>query len=142
MNPEDREDVMLNWDMWREYIANGGDASWPRDAFESLLDYYDEKIKELENNMKSCATCSYWRKIRDEDYNAVDSSVKNLWPGPHGECRLINEYSTEIGAWLANSLIYISDDTAKNDSGWNVESDVGLITRPTFWCGKWKLLLA
>ena len=44
MNPEDREDVMKHWDSWRKYIADGGGGSWPRDAFESLLDYYDEKL--------------------------------------------------------------------------------------------------
>ena len=39
-----REDIMKQWDRWREYIANGGEGSWPRDAFESLLDYFEEKI--------------------------------------------------------------------------------------------------
>lgn len=41
-----REDIMRHWDSWRRYIANGGKASWPRDAFESLLDYYDERLAE------------------------------------------------------------------------------------------------
>lgn len=35
------EGIMKQWDSWREYIANGGLASWPRDAFEALLDHYD-----------------------------------------------------------------------------------------------------
>lgn len=29
---------MEAWDKWRSYIAEGGKASWPRDAFESMLD--------------------------------------------------------------------------------------------------------
>ena len=42
-----REGIMKEWDKWRKYIAEGGGGSWPRDAFESLLDYYDERIEEL-----------------------------------------------------------------------------------------------
>ena len=45
MNLEDREDIMKHWDRWRKYIADGGKASWPRDAFESLLDGFQEKIE-------------------------------------------------------------------------------------------------
>jgi len=41
---KDREAIMKQWDLWRKYIAEGGGGSWPRDAFESLLDYYDEKL--------------------------------------------------------------------------------------------------
>ena len=41
-----RADILKEWDKWRKYIAEGGKASWPRDAFESLLDDYDEKIEE------------------------------------------------------------------------------------------------
>lgn len=40
MNPKDRENIMQHWDRWRKYIAEGGGGSWPRDAFESLLDYF------------------------------------------------------------------------------------------------------
>jgi hypothetical protein len=39
MNPNSREDIMRHWNSWRRYIAEGGEASWPRDAFESLLDH-------------------------------------------------------------------------------------------------------
>jgi len=41
----DRESIMKEWDKWREYIANGGKGSWPSDAFESLLDHFDEVIE-------------------------------------------------------------------------------------------------
>lgn len=37
-----REQLMKDWDSWRAYIAGGGGASWPRDAFECLLDELDE----------------------------------------------------------------------------------------------------
>ena len=43
-----RKSIMVEWDKWREYIANGGKGSWPSDAFESLLDYFDDKIREIE----------------------------------------------------------------------------------------------
>ena len=49
MNPNNREDIMKHWDSWRKYISEGGSASWPRDAFESLLDYFEELI--LPNSM-------------------------------------------------------------------------------------------
>jgi hypothetical protein len=31
------------WDSWRRYIADGGGASWPRDAFEALLSWIEEE---------------------------------------------------------------------------------------------------
>ena len=34
----EREEIMQQWDRWRKYIAEGGKRSWPRDAFEALLD--------------------------------------------------------------------------------------------------------
>jgi len=36
---ESREGILKRWDIWRRYIASGGRSSWPRDEFESLLDY-------------------------------------------------------------------------------------------------------
>jgi len=39
INPEE---WMRYWDGWRRYIAEGGKGSWPRDAFESLLEYIEE----------------------------------------------------------------------------------------------------
>ena len=41
----DREVIMKQWDEWREYIANGGKGSWPRDAFEALLDSFEEQLE-------------------------------------------------------------------------------------------------
>jgi hypothetical protein len=35
---------MEQWDRWQKYIAEGGTASWPRDAFEALLDHFSEKM--------------------------------------------------------------------------------------------------
>lgn len=39
----DDPEVMKRWDAWRAYIAKGGTASWPRDAFEVLLECIDEE---------------------------------------------------------------------------------------------------
>ena len=55
MNPKDREDTMKHWDRWCKYYKEGGGGSWPRDAFESLLDYYDEIIEELERRLENYA---------------------------------------------------------------------------------------
>ena len=49
VNFDTRESIMREWDKWRSYIANGGGGSWPRDAFESLLDYFDEQMEEVRN---------------------------------------------------------------------------------------------
>lgn len=34
---------LQDWDAWRRYIAMGGKASWPRDSFESVLDWIGEE---------------------------------------------------------------------------------------------------
>lgn len=39
-DPVEYERHMTHWDSWRAYIKKGGGASWPRDAFESLLDAF------------------------------------------------------------------------------------------------------
>ena len=54
VNFDTREGIMAEWDSWRKYIAEGGKASWPRDAFESLLDYFDEKIAASQQSTVSC----------------------------------------------------------------------------------------
>jgi len=40
------ESILLKWDGWRRYIADGGRASWPRDEFEQLIENYEAKIAE------------------------------------------------------------------------------------------------
>lgn len=47
-----REEIMQDWDKWREQIANGNAGSGPRDAFESLLDKYDEIVNELKDALE------------------------------------------------------------------------------------------
>jgi len=47
----ERKEAMERWDSWRAYIAEGGTGSWPRDAFENLLDTYDEIIAGLRSNV-------------------------------------------------------------------------------------------
>jgi len=47
VNFDTRERIMKEWDRWVKYYKAGGGASWPRDAFESLLDHFDEQISQL-----------------------------------------------------------------------------------------------
>lgn len=56
MNVNDREDVMKHWDSWRRYIAEGGEGSWPRDAFESVLEHFFSRIEELEAKEEAAVT--------------------------------------------------------------------------------------
>lgn len=62
-----------------------------------------------------CGGCFFWRKIRDEDYEE--------WPGPHGECRLIDESSQDQPAWLGATV-------PKGEE----LGDIYMITRPDFGC--------
>jgi hypothetical protein len=45
----DREEILKQWDYWRREIANGNKGSAPRDWFESILDYYEEKQRDEED---------------------------------------------------------------------------------------------
>lgn len=72
---------------------------------------------------RTCELCRHWRKIRDEDLVSEDGS-KQLWPGPHGECALFDEYSTDQLAWLSSMT----------------GEDLSLITKPDFACNEWKAL--
>ncbi len=38
-----RKGIMKEWDAWVRYYRSGGGGTWPADAFESLLDYFDEQ---------------------------------------------------------------------------------------------------
>ena len=55
----DRETMMKQWDSWRSYIAEGGGGSWPRDAFEALLDYFEERLSPNKPvDLTACIRCS------------------------------------------------------------------------------------
>ena len=41
----ERERMMKQWDYWRKQIANGFVGSYPRDWFESVLDYMEEEYQ-------------------------------------------------------------------------------------------------
>jgi len=43
---------MRQWDSWARYLRSGGGGSWPRDAFESLLDYFDELLEEKDVSLE------------------------------------------------------------------------------------------
>ena len=46
-NDKDRVETMMEqWDSWISYYVGGGRGTWPRDAFEALIEYYEEKIDE------------------------------------------------------------------------------------------------
>lgn len=49
------EDTMLTWDKVRKAIAEGCNASWPRDWFESEIDARDARITELEAALSEIA---------------------------------------------------------------------------------------
>jgi hypothetical protein len=53
-----REEIMRQWDSWRRYIRDGGGASWPRDAFEAVLDHYDEENAKLRAALEPFADVS------------------------------------------------------------------------------------
>jgi len=42
----DREQTLKQWDYWRKYIAEGGQADGPRIWLETLLDQFDELLAE------------------------------------------------------------------------------------------------
>lgn len=42
--------IMQQWGSWIAYWAECGRGSWPRDAFEAIIDYYEEKLEKLEKN--------------------------------------------------------------------------------------------
>ena len=54
------EKVMESWDKWRKYISEGGTASWPRDDFENLIDWYEGRIEELERGIDKVLK---WRNL-------------------------------------------------------------------------------
>lgn len=68
----DRESIMKRWDKWREYIAEGGKGSWPRDEFEALLDYlavdkhnrYDAMESALKRVILWCGDWSIAQEIK------------------------------------------------------------------------------
>lgn len=83
--PYDRETVMKQWDKWRRYIAGGGEGSWPRDAFEALLDCFEGvgKDKPLEDWFQDlidyytpdyCPVCGE-EKVKRVQFYALDKHI-------------------------------------------------------------------
>ncbi len=56
-----REGIMEEWNRWVRYYRSGGGGTWPADAFESLLDYFDEQ-RQLTNSSKAADACRCGRK--------------------------------------------------------------------------------
>jgi len=42
------ETMMRQWDSWIEYYIEGGRGTWPRDAFEALIQYYEDRLEKSE----------------------------------------------------------------------------------------------
>lgn len=64
------KDIMDQWDTWREYISHGGTASWPRDAFENLIGWYEGEIKNLTTERDS--TFRDMEKYAQENFKAEE----------------------------------------------------------------------
>ena len=60
------EKIMEQWDEWRKYISEGGTASWPRDAFENLIGWYEEHI----------ATLLYGLESKDKEIEELKGQIK------------------------------------------------------------------
>ena len=41
------ETMMAQWGSWISYYVEGGRGTWPRDAFEALIQYYEDRLVEL-----------------------------------------------------------------------------------------------
>ena len=39
------ETMMKQWESWITYYVEGGRGTWPRDAFEALIEYYEERLR-------------------------------------------------------------------------------------------------
>lgn len=61
-----REGIMKEWDKWVNYYKSGGGGSWPRDAFESLLDYFYDELEV--NEQWKCGDCG---KMHDKELSAT-----------------------------------------------------------------------
>ena len=47
-NEIDRTETMMKqWDSWMTYYIEGSRGTWPRDAFEALIEYYEEKLRKI-----------------------------------------------------------------------------------------------
>jgi hypothetical protein len=94
MTDFDREEVMRQWDSWRKYIAEGGGSSWPRDAFEDMLDFFDEQQAEIERLREEIdRLATEFQKMTDHLFrtrsDALEEAAKvALRFGPHDGHRI------------------------------------------------------
>ena len=47
LKDKDREKIMKQWDYWRKQIASGFTGSYPRDWFESVLEFCEERHEKI-----------------------------------------------------------------------------------------------
>ena len=73
VNFSTREGIMREWDKWRGYEGGG---SWPRDAFESLLDYLEEQYNEELRSVKRL------NELLNKDMEALTELIPDDWEIP------------------------------------------------------------
>lgn len=78
-DPTEYERIMCNWDTWRKYIKDGGGGSWPRDAFESLLDAFGQEGSEAADALAAKDTAiSEMRAELELARNALEDAEDTL----------------------------------------------------------------
>src|SRR3954468_5058020 len=84
---------MTEWDSWRRYIAGGGGASWPRDAFECVLDWVAEECGTMSADSAQTQTAlppeaEGFAAVNDDgkfDPDLIYSDCPEDWSKAHGK---------------------------------------------------------
>jgi hypothetical protein len=127
------EQHLKRWDEWRKHIAEGGDASWPRDDFEVMINNFESDISELTEKL---AAAEAQIKVLK---NIKDCRCVCGFDGPNILCTYHKEeYAKERQAGRNEVLKELSEQTpycwrAIGGTIWNsktCEDDVPLIIRP------------
>lgn len=89
-------------------------------------------LKILSYFYSRCLFCEHWRFIRNNDYIVAEKDENIIWPGPHGECKIIDDISQNQCAWVSSTcekMRYEKD---------NSDCEGSLITMPNFGCKLFK----
>jgi hypothetical protein len=112
--PSDTPEVMSAWDSWRKYIKEGGGASWPRDAFECLLDNIDEERAEAADRIIALREAmGRQTALVDRLCSAVEREVEGIGgEGSLAVLRLIGPVNDEAIALLGGrEALKLSEET-------------------------------
>lgn len=89
------KEIMEMWDSWRAYIANGGTASWPRDAFENFIGWYEEGIEEKEKERERLSKLLIEARMRivelREKISLLIDFIPNEWEVPLGWTIIVSQ---------------------------------------------------